>query len=143
MNIRKATEGDVKAIQRVAYALKVSGVEWCDWHFLRVIRGTVREGRYYLAELDGKVIGIISLIRGRHRVEIGTLAVKRSFQGKGIGNKLVQFARSFARRCGAKLITVSSLIAYHAKQFYLRLGFRIRSFGLYHGRKWYEFAAAL
>jgi GNAT superfamily N-acetyltransferase len=134
---------DAKAIQQVLLVLRIPGVPWADWHTMTVIREAIGEGRYYVAEAYGTVIGAMSVLRHRRMVEIGTLAVRRSFHGLGIGKRLVQFACFLGRRFAAKLITVSSLVAYRAKKFYLNVGFRIKSSGLYRGRKWYEFAAAL
>jgi len=143
MIIRKARMDDAWAVQRVLLVLKIPGVPWADWHTMAVIREAIGEGRYYVAEAYGTIIGAMSVVRHRRMVEIGTLAVRRSFHGLGVGKRLVQFARFLGRRFAAKWITVSSLIAYHAKQFYLNVGFRVKSSGLYRGRKWYEFAAAL
>ena len=143
MKIRKAGLADAKAIQRVAFVLKLPDVAWVDWHTMAAIRKAINEGAYYVAEVYGTVVGAMSIVRHRKMVEIGTLAVKRSFHGLGIGKKLVQFARFLGRLHHSRFITVSSLVAYRAKQFYLNLGFRIKSSGLYRGRKWYEFAATL
>ena len=143
MKIRKASMDDARAIQQVLYVLKIPGVPWADWHTMAVIREAIGEGRYYVAEAYGTIIGAMSVVRHRRVVEIGTLAVRRSFHGLGIGKRLVQFACFLGRRFAAKWITVSSLVAYHAKQFYLGLGFHIKSSGLYRRRMWYEFAAAL
>jgi len=134
---------DAKAIQRVLFVLRIPDVPWADWHTMPVIRETIGEGRYYIAEESGTIVGAMSVVRHRRMVEIGTLAVRQSFHGLGIGKRLVQFARFLGKRFAAKWITVSSLIAYHAKQFYLSVGFRIKSSGLYRGRKWYEFSAVL
>jgi N-acetylglutamate synthase-like GNAT family acetyltransferase len=143
MKIRKASMADARAIQKVVSVLKLSDITWSDWHTMVVIRKAINDGAYYVAEVDGTIVGAMSLVRHRNMVEIGTLAVKRSCHGKGIGRKLVQFARFIGKRFSAKWITVSSLVAFGAKPFYLNVGFRMKSFGLYRGRKWYEFVAAL
>lgn len=144
VKIRKACMADARAIQKVAYVLRLPGIAWCDWHTLAVIRETINKNAYYVAEIDDVVVGAMSLVRHRGMVEIGTLAVRRSCHGRGIGKKLVRFACSFGRRrWNARRITVGSFVAYGAKPFYLSVGFRVKSFGLYRGRKWYEFVAAL
>ncbi len=143
MKIRKAKAIDLKAIQKIARVLKIPAVAWADWHKLCVIREVVDEGRYYVAETAGRIVGIISIVPHGKMMEIGTLAVARSRHGEGIGKRLVDFARSFGKCHGAKRITVSSLVAYGAKPFYLHLGFSVRGSGHYCGRKWYEFVAAL
>ena len=134
---------DAKAIQRIARNIKLPGADWPDWHTLRVIRELISEGRYYVAEIAHEVVGILGVARHRYRVEIRTLAVKRSFSGQGIGMRLVRFAASLARRFGLRWITACMFVAFHAEQFYYHAGFRIKEIGYYCGRKWYEFAAAL
>jgi len=134
---------DAKAIQRVLFVLKIPEVPWANWHTMAIIREVIAEGRYYVAEAYGTIIGAVSVVRHRSTVEIGTLAVKRSFHGLGIGKRLVRFACFLGRSFAVRRITVSSLVAYRAKQFYLTVGFRIKSWGRYCGRRWYEFAAAL
>jgi hypothetical protein len=77
MKIRKASMADAKAIQRVLFVLKIPGVPWADWHTMVVIREAIGEGRYYVAEAYGTIIGAMSVVRHRRIVEIGTLAVRR------------------------------------------------------------------
>jgi GNAT superfamily N-acetyltransferase len=133
---------DAKAIQKIARTIKLPGADWPDWHTLRVIRAMISEGRYYVAETAGDIVGILGVLRRRYRVEIRTLAVKRSFSGQGIGKKLVKFAASLAKRFGLRWITAVMFAAFHVKQFYYHAGFRVKDAGYEYRRKWYEFAAA-
>jgi len=140
MKIRKARMADAQAIQRIARNIKLPGADWPDWHTLRVIRELISEGRYYVAEIAGEIVGILGILRRRYRVEIRTLAVKRSFSGQGIGGRLVKFALSLVRHFGLRWITAVMFAAFHVEQFYYHAGFRVRDMGYYCGRKWYEFA---
>jgi GNAT superfamily N-acetyltransferase len=133
---------DAKAIQRIARNIKLPGADWPDWHTLRIIRELISEGRYYVADIAGEIVGILGVARHRYRVEIRTLAVKRSFSGRGIGRRLVHFAASLAKRFGLRWITAVMFAAFHVERFYRNVGFRVKDMGYECGRKWYEFAAA-
>lgn len=128
MKIRKASMADAKAIQQVLLVLRIPGVPWADWHTMTVIQEVIGDGRYYVAEAYGTIIGVMNVVRHCRMVEIGTLAVRRSFHGLGIGKRLVQFACFLGRHFSARLITVSSLVRLAAAaQEYLTVRLQCRS----------------
>lgn len=135
---------NLAAVQSAASVLRIPEMPYCDWHTLREVRPAVAGGRYFIAEIDGKVAGAISLgLRPRHGLEIETLAIKRSFQGQGLGRRLVSFAESFGKRRGATRVSVGSFFAYGVKSFYLNLGFRVSDTWRYRNRRSYTFTKRL
>jgi GNAT superfamily N-acetyltransferase len=145
VHIRKATPADLAAVQSAVSVLRIPDMPYCDWHTRREIRPAVAGGRYFIAEIDGKVAGAVSIDmhRRRHEVEIETLAIKKSFQGKGLGRRLVSFAESFGKRRGATRATVGSFFAYGVKKFYLGLGYKVCDTWRYRDRRSYTFSRRL
>ncbi len=144
MRIRKATLTDLPEMQNVAKVLKVPGRPWCDWHTKRSILPILTAGRYFVAEKDGRIVGIMSLInQPGATLEIGTLAVRRSRCREGVGSRLVQFAAAKAERIGKRKVSVGSFCFYGAKSFYLSLGFRIVFSGSYRGCRGHEFELSI
>lgn len=81
----------------------------------------------YVAEIDGKVVGIyVLLLLAQDSVEIVNLAVYENFQGKGIGEQLIAHAIQTARHLGFKTIEIgtgNSSIGQLA--LYQKCGFRV------------------
>ena len=84
-------------------------------------------GQCYVAKVDEKIIGIYVLLPTRpETVELVNIAVDETFQGKGIGKKLILHAIETARKKGYKTIDVgtgNSSISQLA--LYQKCGFRI------------------
>jgi N-acetylglutamate synthase-like GNAT family acetyltransferase len=144
VRIRRATMDDIVEVQAVLQVLRKPEIPWADWHTRRDITPRLRDGRYYAAEIKGTIVAVMSLgMRPWHKLEIETLAVRRSCHGQGIGQRLVRFAESLAKRRGAKRVVVGSACIYGAGPFYRRMGFRVGTCGKYRGRKWYEYVLAV
>lgn len=145
LKIRKAWMEDLAAVKGAVSVLRMPGMPFCDWHTLKEIRPAVAGGRYFIAEVGGKVAGAVSIDmhRRRHEVEIATLAIKKSFQGQGLGRRLVSFAESFGKRRGATRATVGSFFAYGVKEFYLGLGYKVSDTWRYRNRRSYTFSRRL
>lgn len=64
----------------------------------------------YCAELDGKVVGFVSLQLNAERLagEIGLNAVHPDHAGKGIGTALYEFALARMREAGMRVATVAT-----------------------------------
>lgn len=54
----------------------------------------------FVAEIHGKMVGMLVLVANDNRIILDNVAVFPEHQGKGIGGKLIQFAEDEARRRG-------------------------------------------
>ena len=58
----------------------------------------------YVAEVRGRIAGIVVLIKQPDGILLDNVAVHSDFQGQGIGSKLVNFAEDLARQQGYQAI---------------------------------------
>jgi len=86
---------------------------------------------YQLAELDGEVVGMVSLHMQFHLHhvnwvgEIQELVVMPKARGYGVGSKLLTWAEETARIAGAELTELSTSVKRHdAHRFYQREGYQ-------------------
>lgn len=82
-------------------------------------------GHIYFAKLGNDIVGTFALIKEAAGVyELGKMAVKEEYQGRSIGNKLLQHALEQARVLGAsKVILYSNTILGPAMHLYKKWGF--------------------
>lgn len=82
----------------------------------------------FVGELDGKIVGIYVLQSiSRTTLELMNIAVDPSFQGKGIGGKLLQHAIDSAKKLGAKRLELGTGTFGYQLAFYQKAGFRVDS----------------
>jgi ribosomal protein S18 acetylase RimI-like enzyme len=87
-------------------------------------------GRVLVALLGDEVIGHLQLVDGDHpgTVEIKNLAVQESWQGRGIGARLVRAAIDLvASELGTTVLVATASADIGNLRFYQRHGFRMRS----------------
>lgn len=82
-------------------------------------------GIILFARYDGKIAGTCALIKkGDHLFELAKMGVDESFQGKGIGKKLIEVAIQKAKAIGIKKIfLVSNTVLQSAVALYKKMGF--------------------
>ena len=82
-------------------------------------------GHIYFAKLGNEIVGTFALIpEGKGVYELGKMAVKEEYQGRSIGNKLLQHCLVQARVLGAsKVILYSNTILGPAIHLYQKWGF--------------------
>ncbi len=81
-------------------------------------------GQVHVLDLDGEVIGTVTLKPDRTYLEISILAVLPRFQNRGWGLHLMAYAENYARELGlseARLYTNEKLD--HLVRYYQKLGF--------------------
>jgi aminoglycoside 6'-N-acetyltransferase I len=98
----------------------VPGFVWNQDDF---VTKQITNKEYFVLEQDGAVVAIMSLKKRKNKVSIDTLAVKKEFQGKGLGSQLVEFAKQYAKDNGFKSLHAYSFAEYNAVNFYLKQSF--------------------
>jgi N-acetylglutamate synthase-like GNAT family acetyltransferase len=143
MNIRQANSGDIKAVKKIADLLYLEIPDFV-WNTEEFIKGQIEKGEYYVTEDGLNVIGIVSLRERNNMLYIETLAVAKNIQAKGVGSKLVEFTKQFAKENDFKILRTTSFYEYNVKDFWLKHGFRLlEEPGEYSGHKFYRFEMSL
>ena len=138
MSIRFANSEDVRAIKEIADLLYIEMPDFV-WNTEEFLKKQIKGKEYYVAEENGKIIGIISLRERNRMLYIETLAVAKSIQSFGIGKKLVEFAKQFARENDFKIMRTTSFYEYGVKDFWIKQDFRLLDeLGEYSGHKFYR-----
>lgn len=83
-----------------------------------------------VALIDNQIVGFISLMQGIALEMEGTviriigLAVKNTYQGKGIGSSLIRYSEDYAKNISASIITLNSgMNRITAHEFYEKMGY--------------------
>ena len=140
IQIRKAGLEDIRMIKEIADLLYLN-IPGFDWNKEGFIKGQIEKGEYYVAEKNGEIIGITSLRERNGMLYIETLAVAKDVQSKGVGSKLVDFARQFAWENNFKILRTTSFYEFdpRVKDFWIKQGFRLLDEpGEYGGYKFYR-----
>ena len=94
--------------------------------------------RTIIAEFDGKVVGYIGVVKSPfweqngHYIRIQALIVDSDYRNSGIGKALINYAESWGREVGAKLIALNCgnrPERENAHKFYTAMGFEAKSTG--------------
>lgn len=100
---------------------------WGGWDEARHLRHCAecwQRGGIFCIEVDGVRVGMIQLFDQPDAIEVGEIQIQPSYQGRGIGTRLLSDTvdRAHARR---KKVSLSTGLKNHrAFQLYQRLGFR-------------------
>lgn len=115
-------------IARIAPVTKEEEAEWLKHSLEQEEKGRIR---YYLTELDHKVIGNAELARGRpelgqaHLASLG-IAIRPGYWDLGIGSTIMKVMIEDARRWGLKLVILDAFATNkRAIHVYEKTGFRI------------------
>jgi len=134
--IRRAKKGELLILQEVyqsayqkleKYAYTTPGKikNYLKWLYSKEPEG------FFVAEKEGKTVGFISIHTNWQNWKLGRtgeiheLAVRREFQGKGIGKKLFLKACQYAKKKGCR--TLSLWVGeenWYARSWYEKLGFK-------------------
>lgn len=87
----------------------------------------IKESKTYVAVENRKVVGIIVLFEnGPTEIEIKNIAVNPSYQGRGFGKRLIQFAISESKLLGyQKLVICTGNSSIYQLSLYQNCGFQI------------------
>ena len=78
----------------------------------------------FVAEDDGKIIGVITGRAYYNEVHIGDLIIDKNHRGQGIGTKLVIAVEDEYRNKGFEKITLTTF-GFQAPEFYKKLGYTL------------------
>jgi ribosomal protein S18 acetylase RimI-like enzyme len=83
-------------------------------------------GHIYFAQYGDAIVGTFALLKQEDGVfELGKMAVSEQYQGKNIGNKLLQHCMEEAKRLGAsKVVLFSNTLLGPAIHLYKKYGFK-------------------
>jgi len=129
MSVRRIEERDCAACVAVVKTLTGWFTEDAQQ---RAVPADLKYQRGFLAELDRRVVGFITLFVAEGRLNIGWLAVHRDYHRRGIGGKLVARAEKLAVEMGLTEIatyTLGDSVDFEpyeqTRAFYFKLGFRV------------------
>ncbi|MCD6563194.1 MAG: GNAT family N-acetyltransferase [Thermoproteales archaeon] len=122
MKVRKMTFKDLYYVLRICNSAFLEMARWTSRIAPAIIESMEKYPELQLvAEHDGKIVGFL---RGGYKedsLKILHIAVSPSFQGKGIGSKLLEEFESIAVKKGFRKITLDTPFA---KRFYEKNGYK-------------------
>jgi ribosomal protein S18 acetylase RimI-like enzyme len=127
MQIRRAEDGDVTAVRAVvdaAYSHYVPRLGRPPAPMTADYEKLVSAGEAWVAEADGRVIGVLVTRPSGDALELENVAVDPAQQGQGHGRALVSFAEGHARELGlaaVELYTNEAMV--ENVRLYPRLGY--------------------
>lgn len=135
MRIKKAILKDIPLIIEANTQVMASVVPGASWNKDWWIRSEIKNGNFF--KIDNKAFMCIE--RDGDFIDILTLAVRKKYQGRGLGRKLVEYAFKIAKKESFDHVEVGSFIELNAKDFYLKCGFEVIDIGGWGDTKWYNF----
>ncbi|MCL1091643.1 GNAT family N-acetyltransferase [Shewanella profunda] len=132
LQIRQAEIQDLKAIE---YLLLQLGYSSTQEQLQKYLEKSERTDEIYIAEEEGNIIGLISLIffdyfPAQQKIcRITALVVAEAYRGSGVGTRLIRFskARAFEYGC-SKLEVTTSMRREKTQAYYEAIGFEKTSF---------------
>lgn len=126
---------DLQNYERAFDVEMLSGEEAVEGWFHHVLEENKNKyGRIYVAEVDGRVAGFISLrveFKGEEillpnvkSVFVSDFIVKPEFRGRGVGKLLIAKADEYAKERNISYVKLSVFSENSAKEVYKKLGFR-------------------
>ena len=126
--LRLATAEDASTIAdcvALAYSPWVARIGRKPWPMLQDYAAVVREALVTVAEVAGKIVGVLVLSITAEGLLIENVAVHPSWKGRGVGRALLQHAESEARRLGFRnLYLYTNELMVENIALYLRYGYR-------------------
>jgi len=131
VTIRIANDGDAEAISRVltdaftvhrefytvdAFSVVTPATE--------VILGRFEEGPMWVAEMDGEIVGTVSLTTEPEGLYVRSMAVSPSAQGRGIGHRLLEAVDEYAESTEfERIFLYTTYFVTGAKEMYAKHGY--------------------
>jgi N-acetylglutamate synthase-like GNAT family acetyltransferase len=140
INIVKAKESDLEAIQEMAYQIwpvyysNIISIEQIEY-MLRLLyspEALMQQGAkgqiFFIAEEKGKMVGFMGITPGpSNKMKIDKLYLNESCRGKGYGKLLIQFAEEQAKQLKASSIFLNVNRFNASFDFYTKMGFEVKN----------------
>jgi N-acetylglutamate synthase-like GNAT family acetyltransferase len=140
MNITKAKKKHLDELVRLNSLLHLD-IPNFDWDKKKSIAETL--DRYYIALDNNKALGAISIYLNPRTAKIETIAIDPEMQGKGLGKRLVDFAKEYAQDLGIHKLKVESFCQYGVREFYEKCGFQMDKIKYYYKIPYYTFSTRI
>ncbi|MCP2334224.1 MULTISPECIES: GNAT family N-acetyltransferase [Actinoalloteichus] len=140
MRVRRYTSADRPACLALAHRLREGVAEWRDpgavtatardWLARSLDLATSDLSPAFVAEVDGRVAGVVTVSERRHftgtaEVHVAELVVDEGLEGRGIGSALVRTAEEWGRTRGLRRLSLETGAANHrARSLYAALGYQ-------------------
>jgi streptothricin acetyltransferase len=123
--IREYTSSDFPQVKKLILDAENFGEPFLETEILNIKKNTTPGlGKIFVATISGQIIGYISLGRRTFASMIDSIIVSRSHQRKGVGRKLVEKAKEYAKSQGLHVLrTDTGAFMDYAIKFYLACGF--------------------
>jgi len=126
-SIRPATSEDADAVSRCvteAYSPWVPRIGRKPWPMLQDYVAVLREASVTVAEIAGRVVGVLVLSNNQEGLLIENVAVAPAWQGCGIGKALLQHAEAEGRRLRQRIVYLyTNELMVENIALYVRLGY--------------------
>ena len=125
VTIREYVSSDLPQIKELILKAENFGKPFLETELLNIKKNTsLGLGKVFVAALKSRVVGYISLGRRVFALMIDSIIVDRNHQRKGIGRKLVEKAREYAKQQGFHVLRADTgTFMEYAIKFYLACGF--------------------
>ena len=100
------------------------------WQDPNVVGSDVAGEEVIVAELDGRIVGYVTMEDRGEELELVNIDVRRAYQGRGIGSRLVQFLEQRAVREGKGALTLGTSrnaegVAWKSLGWWQKLGYTV------------------
>jgi len=122
---REYTSSDFPQIKKLILDAENFGEPFLETEILNIKKNTTQDlGKIFVATIESQVVGYISLGRRIFALMIDSIIVDRSYQRKGVGRKLVERGREYAKSQGFHVLrTDTGTFMEYAIKFYIACGF--------------------
>ncbi len=125
VSIREYSSSDFSQVKELILDAENFGEPFLENEMLNIKKNTsLGLGKVFVATLKERVIGYISLGRRVFALMIDSVIVARSYQRKGVGGKLIEKAKEYAKSQGFHVLrSDTGTFMDYAIKFYLACGF--------------------
>ncbi len=125
VTIREYASTDISRVKELILKAENFGEPFLETELLNIKKNTqLGLGKVFVAVLESQVIGYISLSRRIFALMIDSIIVDRNHQRKGMGRRLIEKAKEYARSQGFHVLrTDTGTFMEYAIRFYLACGF--------------------
>jgi GNAT superfamily N-acetyltransferase len=125
VSIREYSSSDLSQVRELILNAENFGQPFLENEMQNIKKNTLLGlGKVFVATSNCKIVGYISLGRRVFALMIDSIIVATPFQRKGVGRKLVEKAKNYAKSQGLKVLrTDTGTFMHYAIKFYLACGF--------------------